>query len=71
MAYLNTKQLCQRLNNCSQASLWRWQQENQKLYAKPLPKPVKRSNGSPNLWDENEINEWEQKYFRNAESLVT
>lgn len=70
MAYLNSKELRQRLNNCSQASLWRWQQTNQTLYEKPLPSPVKKSNGSPSLWDEKQIQDWEDKYFRNSESLA-
>lgn len=70
MAYLTSNELCKRLNS-SKATLWRWQQTTQKLFKEPLPPPVKSSNGSPSLWDEKQIAEWEAKYFRNNESLVT
>ncbi|MDH1405789.1 hypothetical protein ABLT35_05525 [Acinetobacter johnsonii] len=70
MSYITSKELRRKFNNCSSTTLWRWQQPTQKIYAKPLPPPVRAAIGSQSLWDEKEIKEWEEKYFRNNKSLA-
>jgi len=65
MAYLTSKEVRERLKGCSTATLWRYQQPKQKLFAKPMPPPAKKGAGSMSLWDEDTFNEWEEKYFKN------
>lgn len=71
MKYLTSKQVRERFNIKSPATLWRWQQQSQKMFKEPFPRPVKISIGSTNLWDSEQIRIWEIKYFRNNESLTT
>ena len=70
MLYLTSQQVRERFKIKSPATLWRWQQDNQKIFDKPFPSPVKISVGSKSLWDEEQINAWELKYFRNNKSLA-
>ena len=67
-SYLTTRDIQNRLNGCSTSTLWRYQQDSQKLFEQAMPKPVKRGAGSQSLWDENVFNEWEMSYFRNSEA---
>lgn len=66
--YLTTRDIQHRLNGCSTSTLWRYQQENQTIFDKSMPKPVKRGAGSQSLWDETMFNEWEQSFFRNSKT---
>lgn len=71
MGYLTSKEIRHILKDCSAATLWRYQQPNQKLFGNPLPQPIKKGAGSPSLWDEKTFREWENKYFKNnVESLT-
>ncbi|ALD01852.1 hypothetical protein AMQ28_05435 [Acinetobacter sp. TTH0-4] len=71
MKYLTAKQILDRFNIKSPTTLWRWQQPTQKIFAEPLPKPIKVVKGSTSLWEREQIERWEAKYFRNNESLTT
>lgn len=70
MAYLTSKEVRQKLKDCSASTLWRWQQPTQKLFEKPLPPPVRNCVGSPSLWDKQQVEDWELQYFRNNTSLT-
>ncbi len=71
MCYLTSKQVRERFMIKSPATLWRWQQSNQKIFKEPFPSPVKLSVGSQSLWDKEQIINWEKQYFRNNKSLTT
>lgn len=70
MKYVTSTEIRKRLNIKSPTTLWRWQKVNQKMFGEPFPSPVKVSVGSPNLWDEEQVQLWELKYFRNNQSLT-
>ena len=65
MGYLTSKEIRNKLKNCSASTLWRYQQANQKMFEQPMPLPIKKCAGSTNLWDEETFNEWLLKYFNN------
>lgn len=71
MKYLTAKQILDRFNIKSPTTLWRWQQPNQKMFAEPFPQPIKAVKGSTSLWDREQIETWEAKFFRNNESLTS
>jgi len=71
MSYLTSKQIRERFNIKAAATLWRWQQPNQKMFAEPFPQPIKVVKGSTSLWDRDQIEKWEAKFFRNNESLIS
>ena len=70
MSYLTSKQVRERFNIKAAATLWRWQQLTQKMFAEPFPQPIKAAKGSTSLWDREQIETWEAKFFRNSESLT-
>ena len=65
MGYLTSKEIRQKLKDCSASTLWRYQQPNQKMIKKPMPQPIKKCTGSTNLWDEEIFNEWLHNHFNN------
>lgn len=69
MKYLTAKQILERFNIKSPTTLWRWQQEHQKIYKAPFPAPVRLSKGAQSLWDKAHIDDWERNYFRNNKYL--
>ncbi len=68
MKYLTSKEIREKFCIKSPATLWRWQQDNQRIFEKPFPPPIKISVGSTNLWDAEQIRIWEIQYFRNNKS---
>ena len=55
-AYYSTKDLCERFR-CSSRTLFR----RMKRKANPFPAPCMKHAGSCNLWDADDIFEWEQR----------
>lgn len=67
--YLTSKEVRKRLNGCSPATLWRYQQPNQSLFQESLPSPIKSGAGSYSLWDADEFSNWEKNHFQNRHRL--
>jgi hypothetical protein len=55
-AYYSTKDLCERFR-CSSRTLFR----RMKRIANPFPAPCMKHAGSCNLWDADDVFEWEQR----------
>lgn len=55
-AYYSTKDLCDRFR-CSSRTLFR----RMKRIANPFPAPCMKHAGSCNLWDADDVFEWEQR----------
>ena len=71
MSYLTSKQVRERFNIKAAATLWRWQQPTQKMFAEPFPQPIKAVKDSTSLCDKEQIETWEAKVFSNNESLTS
>ncbi|MCE6978577.1 hypothetical protein EI534_14545 [Pseudomonas frederiksbergensis] len=55
-AYYSTKDLCERFR-CSSRTLFR----RMKRIVNPFPAPCMKHAGSCNLWDADDVSEWEQR----------